>query len=246
MRKESRVLYFSHMNIHFFERSLRIAFGVLCFVAAAYVFTTPVARAIAVVVGGYFVLVEGILGVCGMYHAVGLKMGKDVLPKEVVYVFGMLGVQAVLAYEWLMAGWEKIHGGMFVGGMEKSLTAFASKNPLAWVQDFLLSVAVPNAALFGQLVQWGELLLGIGLIVFMLVFLLAPQSIKRMAVAGMIMTLKSGAFLNAVFYLAAGWMSPSTHGLNVVMFWVQVALAWAWGYHLWSVPSHQQLIVRRG
>lgn len=240
------VVYFIYMRITFLERTIRVIFGLLCFAAAAYVFTTPTARVVAVAVGGYLVIVEGVLGQCLMYRAVGLRLGKDVLPKEVLYVFGLLGVQAVIAYEWLIAGWEKIQSPEFVTGMAETVTRFSSKNPLPWVQQFLTETVVPNAALFGELVRWGEFLVGAGLFLSMLIFLFVPhQLLKRVSVLGMIFSLKMGSLLSAVFYLSAGWTSPSTHGLNLVMFWVQIALIWAWWYHFWTVPTHQQLLVRR-
>ncbi len=236
------------MHISHRERALRFALGAACLLAAAYVFTTPAARAVAVLLGGYFILVEGILGLCPIYQALGHHMkDREALSKEVVYVLGALGVQMVLAYEWLVAGWEKIISPDFAEKLPGTLTFFASKNPLPWVQSFLQEVAVPNAPLLAELVRWGEFAVGAGLLVSMIVFLFVPhQTVKRAAVVGMIAALKGGAFLSAVFYVSAGWTSPSTHGVNMVMFWAQAALAWMWSYHFLTVPSHQQLLVRRG
>src|SRR5512142_2005961 len=73
-------------------------------------------------------------------------------------------VRIFFGYIWLMAGIEKLEGGQFVSGMAKTLGVFASKNPYPWQQAFLNSVAIPNATLFGYAAMYGEIFVGIALL----------------------------------------------------------------------------------
>ncbi len=117
-------------------------------------------------------------------------------------------VRIFLGYVWLSAAIEKIEGGTFVAGMGKTLAAFASKNPYGGEQAFLNNVALPNATLFGTLSMYGELLVGLAL-------LLGIFS-EFGALVGLFMSLN--------FYFAAGWTSASTETVNLVMAGVQVIL----------------------
>lgn len=142
----------------------------------------------------------------------------------------ILCIQLVLAYEWLHGAWEKLHGGVFVGGIVKALSRFEVGNPHTWYVRSFLSIAKNYPELFGQLVQWGELLVGIGLVVVVVVYAHSSrvQVVRRAISVLAILALLGGAWMNANFYFAAGWTSPSTSGLNVLMFWVQLILVLFW------------------
>jgi thiosulfate dehydrogenase [quinone] large subunit len=117
-------------------------------------------------------------------------------------------VRIFIGYIWLNSAIEKIAGGQFVGGLAKTLGTFASKNPIGWEKAFLTNVAIPNATVFGYLSMYGELLVGLAL-------LLGIFS-EVGAIAGLFMSLS--------FYFAAGWTSVSTDTLNLVMAGIQVIL----------------------
>lgn len=138
-------------------------------------------------------------------------------------------IQLVIAYEWIAGGWGKVIGGTFSAGMTKTLVAFGSKNPHAWYVNSVLEAAKKSPELFGQLVQWGELLAGIGLVVSVILYLFVKarvwQGFAKVAAIG---ALIGGAFMSLNFYLAAGWTSPSTGGLNLMMLLVQVVLIMGW------------------
>ena len=117
-------------------------------------------------------------------------------------------VRIFVGYIWLNAAIEKIEGGTFVATIGKTLAAFASKNPYGFEKAFLTNIAIPNATLFGTLSMYGELLVGLAL-------LLGIFS-ELGAVAGLFMSLN--------FYFAAGWTGASTESLNLVLAGVQVIL----------------------
>ena len=84
-------------------------------------------------------------------------------------------VRLYVGYEWLMAGWAKVQNPVWVG--EKAGTAVqgfltgalqktSGSHPdvSGWYGAFITNVGIPHAALFSYLVTFGELAVGISLI----------------------------------------------------------------------------------
>jgi uncharacterized membrane protein YphA (DoxX/SURF4 family) len=138
-------------------------------------------------------------------------------------------VQAVIGYEWVKAGWEKIIDPNFVTGMAKTLGVFASKNPTTWYKDLLTGTGIPNATTLGWLIAYGEFLVGIALLVAAAVYLFYGAGIdpvtRWIVPIGAVVALIGGAFMSANFWFAAGWLSVSTDSVNAVMFLTQLVLA---------------------
>ncbi len=137
--------------------------------------------------------------------------------------------QLILAYVWFVSGWEKVYKGTFVGGMGTVLERFEKGNPSEWYVDSILRVAKQSPVLFGAFVQWGEVLVGVGLAVSML--LLLPKKRRWTKVFARIIAtsaLVGAAVLNMSFYFAAGWLNASTKTLNMLMFFVQSILLMYW------------------
>ncbi len=89
------------------------------------------------------------------------------LRENVVASVLLLLVRLYLGWQWMTAGWGKVTGGFDASGFLKGAIAKAGgEKPTvaAWWGSFLDSVALPNSGLFSFLVAWGELLVGIGLI----------------------------------------------------------------------------------
>jgi thiosulfate dehydrogenase [quinone] large subunit len=92
------------------------------------------------------------------------------LLRENNIVAGILTVVRIyLGWAWMTAGWGKITGGFDASGFLQGAVANPVTGPdgaavySGWV-TFLESFAIPNAGLFSTLVAWGELLVGLGLI----------------------------------------------------------------------------------
>jgi thiosulfate dehydrogenase [quinone] large subunit len=138
-----------------------------------------------------------------------------------------------VGYEWIMAGWEKVSGGGWLGfgqGAGAALqgflqgalakTAGAHPDVSSWYGWFLTNVALPHAALFANIVALGECAVGIGLI------LGAFTGIAAFA----------GAFMN-LNYLFAGTVS-----INPLLLVIELFLILAWrsagwlGLDRWLLP----------
>ncbi len=118
-----------------------------------------------------------------------------------------------LAYEWLNGGIQKLQSlaanpDAFIKGMTGAFNGWAAKNPDPNVAGFLKGFVVPNAGAIVWMVAICELLVGIA---FLLGFFARP------AAAG-------GMLMNGFFYFAAGFSSPSTAGINLIMIGAQATM----------------------
>lgn len=87
-------------------------------------------------------------------------------------------VRLYVGYAWLKAGWGKVTadawtgenaGGAIQGFISGALAkAEAGKDVGSWYAQFLESFVLPNAKVFSYLVAYGELLVGLGLILGLL------------------------------------------------------------------------------
>lgn len=85
------------------------------------------------------------------------------------------GLQLLVGYEWLLAGGDKLLLGNFpaqLGGLLNTLVS--SGHLVGFFVAILRGLVVPNATLFGYLIEWGETLAGLGLVTAGLVGLLRP------------------------------------------------------------------------
>ncbi|MCA0971448.1 DoxX family protein [Halobacillus litoralis] len=84
---------------------------------------------------------------------------------KVAMVLAVLRVY--IGYTWLTAGWGKITGGFETSGfLQGAIGKAEGAHPAVqgWWAAFLENVALPNHELFTFLVMWGEVLVGIALI----------------------------------------------------------------------------------
>ncbi len=65
--------------------------------------------------------------------------------------------------------------------------------------------------------MWGEFLTGLSFTLGSL-YLMFSKNPSKLAYLGFSLGCLGGVILNGTFWLAAGWTSPSTDGLNLVMF----------------------------
>lgn len=137
-----------------------------------------------------------------------------------------------VGYEWLTAGWGKLNnpawtgsngGAALTGFINGALAKTAGDHPdvQGWYAWFLQHAVLPNAPLWSRLVAWGELLVGIALILGIFTGIAAFF----------------GSFMN-INYLMAGAVSTNPI-LFVIATWL--VLAWKvagwWGLDRWILPA---------
>jgi thiosulfate dehydrogenase (quinone) large subunit len=142
-----------------------------------------------------------------------------------------LPIRLYLGYEWIVSGWGKVTSPVWTG--EKagvalqgfvqgalSKTGGAHPDVASWYASFLDGFVSNNAALFSHIVSWGEVAVGIALILG--------------AFTGVAAFF--GAFMNMNFMLAG------TVSANPIMFLGQLVLILAWrtagwvGLDRWLLP----------
>lgn len=128
-----------------------------------------------------------------------------------------------LGIQWIGGGWHKVQGGFDASGfLQGALAKATGETPAvqAWYGTFLESFALPNVNIFNILIPWGELLVGIGLIVGI----------------ATVPALLAAAFMNLNFLLAG------TISTNPILFTVAIILlfvgkgAYIWGGDRFIIP----------
>lgn len=138
-------------------------------------------------------------------------------------------VRLYLGYQWLSAGWGKAfsdawtgdNAGAALSGFVNGALAKAEQGQVyGWYASFLENAVLPNAKLFSYLVAWGEVAVGLGLILGLLTGIAAFF----------------GSFMN-VSFLFAGTLS-SNPLLFILATWL--VLAWKvagwYGLDRWALP----------
>jgi thiosulfate dehydrogenase [quinone] large subunit len=141
-------------------------------------------------------------------------------------------VRVYLGYLWLTSGWGKVTEGGWIGasaggGVEGfaqgAVQQTTGEHPQVtqWYAWFLETLVMPNAALFSYLVTFGEILVGLALILGLFTGIAAFF----------------GAFMNASFIFAG------TAGANPLMFILAILVIFAWrvagywGLDRWALPA---------
>jgi thiosulfate dehydrogenase [quinone] large subunit len=140
-------------------------------------------------------------------------------------------VRLYVGYEWLVAGWAKVTSAAWVGsGAGSALSGFlagalaktAGEHPdvQGWYADFLRNVVLAHASLWSHLVAYGEVAVGVALILGLFTGIAAFF----------------GLFMN-LNYLLAGTVST-----NPILFALGIGLILAWkvagyiGLDRWILP----------
>lgn len=136
-------------------------------------------------------------------------------------------VRMYVGAEWLVAGWEKVQTGFGAAGIKGFALGALAKSTGAhpavqdWYASFLKNIVIPNAGLFAFMVTWGEVAVGLGVLVGALTGIAAGF--------GVLMNLN---------YLLAGTVSTNpilgVLGLFLVMSWR--AAGWL-GVDSWLLPA---------
>lgn len=84
-------------------------------------------------------------------------------------------VQALIGFEWLVSGANKVFSGVFPQGLADALRDGLSSNPNVWYAALLKRTVLPHSVLFGYLIESVELALGVVLVGGAVVLLMRPR-----------------------------------------------------------------------
>ena len=157
-----------------------------------------------------------------------------------------LVIRLYLGYEFLEAGWHKITGatpfdasGFLKGGIAKIIpptdpAAAAKFKPITeaeWWGHFLQNFALPNVKLFNFMVPWGELLVGLALILGFATIFAATM----------------GALMNWAFLMTGSTSSnPYLFALEFILVAAGGAYAGYLGVDYWFRPWFRNLLANLG
>lgn len=128
---------------------------------------------------------------------------------------GLLVIQILVGYEWLISGVTKLWRGGFATGLADELRD-KSKGVASWYQGFLDAVVIPHAWAVGWFVLVAEILIGVALMVGAIVWLMwwsrLPAAARPLLVGVMTFAAIGAILLNVSFHLANGaphpWLIP--------------------------------------
>lgn len=73
-------------------------------------------------------------------------------------------IQAIIGYEWLVSGANKVLSGQFPQGLADTLVDGVKDNPNGWYVSFLNAVVIPHGVFFGYLIELAEVGIGLALL----------------------------------------------------------------------------------
>lgn len=116
----------------------------------------------------------------------------------------LAGLQLIIGYEWLLAGGDKLLLGSFPAQLAGLLlTSVGSGHLAGFFVIILRGLVMPNAMLFGYLIELGETLAGLGLVAAGLVALLRPLARRSLSSTGVAMFVYGDRLLERLAPLAA-------------------------------------------
>ncbi|WNF35866.1 DoxX family membrane protein [Bacillaceae bacterium IKA-2] len=149
-----------------------------------------------------------------------------------VYAAGILTfLRVYLGWSWLTAGWSKVTGDPFnAGGYLNGVVNNESViEGYPRYHTFIENFALPNAELFSFLIAWGELLVGLGLILGVLT--------TAAVFFGVVMNFS---------FMFAGTVSSNPWMLLISMFILAAgANAGKFGGDRWVLPYLKQLVTKK-
>ncbi len=147
-----------------------------------------------------------------------IKVSSDNLRgKPGLALIGLLLVEMIIGYEWLVSGVTKFVRGGFPSGLADELLEKSAGAP-EWYSSLLTSVVIPNAEIFGYLIEISEVLAGVALILGPFIWLCVWDRISdrlRALILFFIAAAAVGAaFLAINLHLANGaahpWLLPES------------------------------------
>ena len=128
----------------------------------------------------------------------------------------LAAIQAILGWEWLMSGCNKLLSGSFPQGLAATLTDNFKDNPNTWYVTFLQQIILPHSVFYGYLIEWTEITIAVILLGGALLLLGQPRlpgEPKHGIAVGYCITVAIAAAVGALLtvnfhFLMGGWVIP--------------------------------------
>ncbi len=141
--------------------------------------------------------------------------------------------QAILAYEWLVSGLDKLLARGFSGQLSALLSQSAQGDSGGWYGAVIAHLVLPNHALLALLTPWTETSIGTVMLLGAILWAVRPRAPITGLVAGVAcLSLLTAAALDLNYYLLGGgglpWIDPANAtqpGINVDVMLLLFALA---------------------
>lgn len=146
----------------------------------------------------------------------------------------LCAVQAIVAYQWLLAGLNKLLNASYATHLPLVLQQNVQNNPYGWYVGLMRSMVLPHSFQYASALAWSETAVGAVLLLSALVWALHPRARLTGLLARLgCLALAVAAILNLNDYLLAGnslpWIDP-THAyqqavpLNAILPLIALAL----------------------
>jgi thiosulfate dehydrogenase [quinone] large subunit len=123
-------------------------------------------------------------------------------------------VEAVIGYEWLLSGLDKVLSAKYLVGLTDALATSIRENPNSWWVAFIQQQVLPHAWAWALLVEIGELLVALGFFAGALLWICGRFPVARWTRrlnVGVLLALCGAVLMTTNYYLMAGHGLP---GLN--------------------------------
>jgi thiosulfate dehydrogenase [quinone] large subunit len=87
----------------------------------------------------------------------------------------LAALEAIIGWEWLMSGDNKLLAGTFPQGLADALNSGIKDNPNSWYVSMLQTFVLPHSIFYGYLIEWSEIVIGLVLLGGALLLLGEPR-----------------------------------------------------------------------
>ncbi len=134
--------------------------------------------------------------------------------RSLAATWGMILVEGLIGYEWLLSGLNKLLSPTFRSGLTAQIQMALHGNPNTWWVALTRRLVLPQASLWAVLVEVGELLVALGFFAGAVLWASGQFPTQRWARRlnlGVLAALAGSALMTANYYLMSGETLP---GLN--------------------------------
>lgn len=133
-----------------------------------------------------------------------------------IALLGLLAIQVLIGYEWLMSGMAKVVRGGFPSGLGDELRE-KSEGASGWYRSYLDGSVIPNAEVFAYLIIVAEIAIGVAFIAAAIAWLWRwerlPSAGRAAILAATALAAIGAILMNVSFHLANGsahpWLIPN-------------------------------------